>query len=306
MPLRLEDLDYFLAVARHGQVRRAATDLGVSQPAVSKGVHRLERELGFRLFERGSRGMTLTAIARPFHDRTRDLRASLGEAIKEAADLHLGAMGVLRVGVSPLYVRQLFLPACLRLHSQRPAARLKVSINLNDVLLPALRLGDIDLSISALPQELPADLSAVALMSDELRLVVRPGHPLLARGRLRLEDLVQAQWLLPGPDVAARRRIDELFAAAGLPVPQVAVEVSNTTAPLGDLLLHSDLVAVQSEAAIRHRSGEPLVALSIPEVRLTRQIGVLTRQGMALPPLAQRFMELLVDAAPAAPGRERR
>jgi DNA-binding transcriptional LysR family regulator len=63
--------------------------------------------------------MTLTPVAEQFRQRTETLRASLGDAIKEAADLHLGA-GVLRVGVSPLYAQRLFVPACLQLHQQRP------------------------------------------------------------------------------------------------------------------------------------------------------------------------------------------
>src|SRR5687767_6896650 len=80
MALRLDDIDYFLAVARHRQVRRAALDLGLSQPAVTKGIQRLEQELGFPLFTRSRRGMELTAVAEQFHERVRTLRNSLGEA----------------------------------------------------------------------------------------------------------------------------------------------------------------------------------------------------------------------------------
>jgi DNA-binding transcriptional LysR family regulator len=74
-------------------------------------------------------------------------------------------------------------------------------INLNDALLAALRLGDLDLSINALPGVMPDDLQALPLLEDALCLVVRDGHPLLSRPRLRLTDLVDAQWMLPGPDV---------------------------------------------------------------------------------------------------------
>ena len=123
MALRLDDIDYFLAVAQHGQVRRAAAALGLSQPALTKGLQRLEKELGFPLFERGARGMTLTPVAEQFRQRTQTLRASLGDAIKEAADLHLGAMGTLRVGVSPLYADRLFVPAFLQLPLDRVVKR---------------------------------------------------------------------------------------------------------------------------------------------------------------------------------------
>src|SRR5574343_1451799 len=99
MGIQLDDIDYFLAVAEEGQVRKAAQRLGVSQPAVTKGLQRLEKALGFPLFDRSVKGMTPTAVAEQLRLRTCALRGSLREAIKEATDLHLGALGLLRVGV---------------------------------------------------------------------------------------------------------------------------------------------------------------------------------------------------------------
>jgi DNA-binding transcriptional LysR family regulator len=302
MALSLDDIDYFLAVARHRQVRRAALDLGLSQPAVTKGIRRLEQELGFPLFVRSRRGMEITAVAERFHERVRTLRDSLGEAIKEAADLHLGELGVLRVGASPLYAQRLFVPACLRLHRERPAARVNVHVNLNDALLLALRRGDIDLSVNALPAELPPDLAAAPLMSDDLCVVVREGDPLLARRRLRLADLAQARWMLPGPAVAARRAIEGRLADAGLPPARVVVEVNNTAGQLMELLRQSDLVSLMSESMLATPAGAGVVPLAMAEARIRRRIGVLTRAGGRLPPLAERMVEILCERAgpPAA------
>ena len=302
MALRLDDLDYFLAVARHRTVRRAAVELAVSQPALTKGIQRLEAELGFPLFARSRRGMELTAASARFFERLATLRGSLGEAIKEAADLHLGELGTLHVGVSPLYANQLFVPACVRLNQERPAARVSVLIHLNDALLTALRRGDIDLSINALPAELPDDLRALPLMTDDLCLVVREGHPLLARRRLRLKDLAQAQWMLPGLAVAARRAVEGRLAEAGLPPPQVVVEVNNTAAQLLDLVRHSDLVSLMSAAMLSGPAGQGLAALPMAEARFRRQIGIVTRAGSALPPLGQRLVEILAGAAPPGQG----
>lgn len=295
MSLRLEDLDYFLAVARHGQVRRAAADGNVSQPAITKGIQRLEAELGFPLFERSRRGMALTAPAEHFLQRIGSLRANLQDAIKEAADLHLGALGVLRVGVSPLYAQQLFVPACLRLHHERPAARITVDVNLNAALIAALQRGDIDLSLNALPPNLPEALQAQPLMRDDLCMVVRGGHPLLARHRLRLADLAEASWMLPGAQVGARRSVEARLAEAGLPPPRVVVEVGNTTAQLTGLLLGSDLVAVVSESMLGSPARRALVPLPMADARFERHVGVLTRRGARLPPLAERFVQILAE-----------
>ena len=295
MSLRLDDIDYFLAVARHGQVRRAATELGLSQPAITKGLQRLEKELGFPLFERGPRGMSLTAVAEQFRQRTQTLRASLDDAIKEAADLHLGAMGVLRVGVSPLYAQRLFVPACLKLHQQRPAARIKVMIHLIDALMAALRLGDLDLTINSLPAVMPDDIQAYPLMRDDLCMVVRSDHPLLSRRRMRLQDVAGAEWMLPGPDVAGRRNIEGRLAEAGLPPPNIVVEVNNTAGQLSRILQQSDLVSIMSESMLAGTSGVGLTALPMADARFSRAVGIMTLHDRALPPLAQRFVDLLLE-----------
>lgn len=293
MSVRLDDLDYFLAVADAGQVRRAAAQLGVSQPAVTKGIQRLERDLGFELFERGAKGMTLTAVAQHFHQRTRSLRGNLTDAIKEATDLHLGSVGILRAGVSPLYVEQLFAPACLQLHRQRPAARVRVMLNLNDALMSALRQGDLDLAISALPGLMPDELRAEPLFDDNLCIVARTGHPLFNRRRLRLSDLAAADWILPGPAVAARRSLEGRLAEAGLPAPKVAIEVSSSASHLSSMLLHSDLLSLMGESMLASDAGQGLQALPMSDARFSRVIGVLTRKDIEPPPLARRLVEIL-------------
>jgi DNA-binding transcriptional LysR family regulator len=294
MSLSLDDLDYFLAVVQHGQVRAAALALGVSQPALTKGIQRLERELGFALFTRSRRGMALTPVAERFHERTKGLRSGLADAIKEAADLHLGAMGVLRVGVSPLYTQRLFVPACLTLHAQRPAARIQVQFHLNDALLLALRRGDVDLTLNALPASVPVDLQAQALIRDDLCLVVRVGHPLLAKRRLKLSDLADAHWLLPGPSVAARRTVEGRLAQAGLPPPKVAVEVNNSATPLVELIERSDLVSIMSDTLLTPEASTRIQALPLAEARFSREVGILRRKALTPTPLAERFVEILM------------
>lgn len=295
MSISLDDIDYFLAVAEEGQVRKAAQKMGVSQPAITKGLQRLEKALGFELFERSVRGMALTKVAEQFRQRTGALRGVLHDAIKEATDLHLGALGLLRVGVSPLYAQKLFVPAFVQLHRQRPAAMVRASVHLNDELWRLLRQGELDMTISSLPAVVPEDLEVVELMSDDVCMVVRQDHPLLGNRRLKLGDLAAVQWMLPGPGVAARRQVEARLAHAGLPPPRIALEISNTSGQMAHILRDTDLVSIMSESMLAGSTGQGLEVLPLPQARVKRVVGIAMLKQAHQQPLAQRFVQLLTQ-----------
>lgn len=295
--VRIEDLNTFLAVAETSHVGRAAERLGLTQPALTKGIQRLERELGLQLFERTPKGMELTSAGEAFYARAQHVRANLDAAIQEATELALGKLGVVRVGVPPNYAQTFFSDACAELLKQRPAARLRVMSGLNDQLLAALRAGDLDLCIGALSDRNSDDLEQTPLFSDALHVVAREGHPMFDAPRLRLPDLARAGWLLPGSHVYARKRLEARFAEAGLPPPSVVIETNTTIGALSSVLLNSDLLSITGDITLRQLAGR-LRALPVSDAQWPRTIGVSTRRGGYLSPLTKRFVELLREAAP--------
>lgn len=295
--MRLEDLRYFVAVAEEGHVGRAAQRLGVSQPALTKGVQRLEHDLDVQLFERGPKGMALTSVGAVFFDRARHLCLGLDEAVQEVSDLHLGAIGTIRVGVSTLYADRVVAESFAQLLRQRPGAKTRVTISLNDTLLALLRLGDLDLTINALDDAEPDDLHQVPLFEDELCVVLREGHPLLQRPQLRMQDLADAGWALPGPEVLARRRLEARLAEHGMSLPRVVARIDNSVTLVPALLRGSELLGVMSRFSLKTPAGHGLAALPLAAATWPRTIGVVTRRGAYLSPLVVRYIELLQERA---------
>jgi len=295
--MRLEDLRYFVAVAEEGHVGRAAQRLGATQPALTKGIQRLEHSLGLQLFERGPKGMTLTGVGSVFFDRARLLCMGLDEAVQEASDLHLGAIGTIRVGASPIFADRLVGETFAELHRQRPGAKARLTVSLNDTLFALLKLGDLDLSVSALHESPPDELAQRPLFDDDLCVVVREGHPLLTRATLRLEHLADANWALPGPEVLARRRVEDRWARHGMAPPHVVLQLDNSVTLSASVLRASDLLGVMSRFSLRSSAGRGLVPLPIAEAVWPRRIGVVTRRGAYLSPLVFRFIELLEERA---------
>ena len=295
--MRMDDLRYFVAVAEQGHVGRAAQRLGVTQPALTKGVQRLEASMGLQLFERTSRGMVLTTVGSVFFERARHLCMGLDEAVQEAEDMHLGAIGVIRVGVSPPFADSLVGEAFVQLLAQRPGARARVTISLNDTLLHSLRLGDLDISVNALDDVEPEDLHYQVLFDDELCVVLREQHPLLLKSRLSLADLAAQPWALPGSQVLARRRIEARFAEGGLPAPNVVFETDTSMTLVPSMLRRTDLLGLMSRQSLRSSVGRGLVALELQDAFWPRRIGVISRRGAYLSPLVQRYIEVLSERA---------
>ncbi len=296
--MRLEDLDYFLVVARLGHVGRAADGIGVSQPALTKGIRRLEEELKLQLFIRTPKGMELTVPGRAFYQRSMQARRELDDAMQEAGDLHRGSIGLLRVGVTPLLAEPFFNPACVELLAQRPAAKVQVMVSLNDALIPALRQGDLDFAISSLFESATAaEFDREPLFSDKLFVAARPGHPLLDRRKIRFADLAGYQWMLPGPQAASRRWLEAKFEQHGSAPPNVMIESNASVSGLLGILHSTDLLTLVSEITLSAHAGQGLSILPLDDMTWHRQIGVLTRRNSYQSPLTQRLLEILRDHA---------
>jgi DNA-binding transcriptional LysR family regulator len=289
----LRDLDYFLGIAEGASQRRIAALAGVSQPAVAKGLKRLESQLGLTLVQRSRHGAVLTEAGRSFVIRARRLRNEIEAAAQEANDLRARSQGLVRVGSTPALVDPKLTSACLTLMNQRPSTSFRVQIALSDELLTALRRGDLDMMLSGKPDPVPVDLNATPIGENLLGVVAREGHPIFKKRRPHLSDLVRHAWMLPRRGVLSRDWLDAVFAAHDLPRPVTRLEFDPDHDALVSIVLNSDLLSVAGESLHRKLKSKGLVMLEIDAVLWRRPIVALTRVQSQLTPIAERFIEVL-------------
>lgn len=184
--VEFDQLRYFLRVADVANFTRAAEGLGISQPALSRSIQRLEEELGQPVFERQGRSLSLTEAGTLLQARAQQILSMVDDVKAEICDD--GQSGRVRVGAIPT-IAPFFLPEVLRQFSDDfPKATLTVQENTTDALLKSCASGEIDLVILALP--VPAKyLEVEALFEEELLLVLPPDHPLTNKGEIRLKDV---------------------------------------------------------------------------------------------------------------------
>lgn len=306
--LNTRRLQLAVSLARHRHMPSAAHALGVSQPAVSSAIRILETGAGIRLFHRHARGVVLSSEGETF---VLHVRRALNE-LRHVQDDLAAARGVIQgsvaIGALPLG-RALILPSAIaRLSVACPQVRVATDESAYETLVANLRAGDIDLVFGALRQDDPASgLLNEKLMTEELAVIARAGHPLAEARGLTLRQLAGAQWVLPRSNAPARATIDSVFTRQRLKPPQPTVETADLAIIRG-LLLSTDMLAVQSAQQLHYecRSGE-LKILDIALADTRRDIGLIMRAGGTPSPAARVLIDLIREAArglPPAPESE--
>ncbi len=297
MKMEMRDIEYFAAVAGHGNVGRAAEQLGMSQPALSKSLRRLEAAVGTKLVKRTPKGVDLTAVGAALFARARGLRLSLDDIAREAAELGRGEAGHLRIGAAASSALHLVPLACDRLLKVSPKVTFNLVVGDHNTLLSGARNGTLDVIITAVPSPQHVDLVEEKLYDEQYVVYASANHRLAKRQQLMLTDLVQERWAMGTINGSSERRLSQAFADSGLPPPSIAMVTPFLPARY-HLVGTSDLLGFGTRqqmwyAAARFRIAE----LRIQNLALTLHVGVAHRKDAYLPPAALRFIEILKSTA---------
>src|SRR5262245_51122683 len=186
--MQIRDLEYFAVVAEHGNVTRASEALDLSPPALSMSLRRLESSIGAKVVERTPKGVKLTAAGAALLSQVRRLRLTLQDMSREAADLGLGRAGRLRIGLNQVDDEEV-LAACALLLHDAPKLSFEFTGSHNDVMVPRLREGELDLIVNSISPKPYEGTAQELLFEDELVVCASAGHGLAKRRRLTIPDL---------------------------------------------------------------------------------------------------------------------
>jgi DNA-binding transcriptional LysR family regulator len=295
------DFDYVLAVNECGGIGRAAEKIGISQPALTKAIQRVEATIGLPLFERSGLGMKLTQAGLLFLERAKRISLEYEDVLKEMRGIRTGEQGIVRLGYSPSMPSALVLGACRQLLRERPVAKLKLTRRLARELMELLLNGTIDLAVAPVPHERTHEFVVTNLFDDRLFIVADEHHPLLQLKDLVLADLVDEEWLLPSPQFGFRQQIESAFRARRLPEPNLRIEIDFSSTLLFDLIKGTRTLTVAGQDSTQSATGLRPISLLQEELDLRRKIGVMARAGAYLPPLAHRMRAILEEHAAVKP-----
>jgi LysR family transcriptional regulator, regulator for genes of the gallate degradation pathway len=285
----IEQLRSFLAVVETGSISTAAHSLGIKQPALSKSIRRLEKQLGVELFVRKPRGVTPTDYGETLLHFALAMDSNYRSALRRIAALSDARSGELVIGAGGTWLEEQLPLAIARLVTERPAARILVITHSPETMLKQLLDGELDLLLAPLrAADIDRDeLFTEALLVGDLVVMGRIGHPLAARSDVSLRLLAEARWALPR-GAYIRERFDGMFVQQGLEPPTPAVEIVDSPG-LFQIIANTDLLTYVPDLRYNRRS-EGFAKIRSAQATVSRDTGLIWRRDQPLAPLAVELL----------------
>ncbi|HEY0778770.1 MAG TPA: LysR family transcriptional regulator, partial [Gemmatirosa sp.] len=295
MALNLNQLRLFAAAVRHDGVGAAARRLGVSQPAVSRAVAELERDLGVELLERSARGVHPTAAGRELFEHAEAVAAAERAAEEAMAAARGLTRGTLHVGASTTIMTYVLPPLIGAFARAHPAIDLRLSSVHTRVLVPLVRNYEIDVALAEAPVADPRVLVS-RWITDEMVVVAAPTHALAiraaARGPVPPAALDEELLILREPESGTRELVLRGLTAGGV-VPARTMAVDGTEV-IKRLVAEGVGIAVVSRATVVEQLAlGQLTVVPVRGLHLTRPFNRLSMARRRPSAAARAFLELL-------------
>lgn len=290
--MKLHHFEEVVAIAERGSMRAAARHLQIAQPALTRGLALLERELGAPLFERRARGVVATPLGEAFVARARSILTEIRRTREEVEQLRGAGTGTVTVGLSIAAHLALLPPSLRPFRTRYPDIRLHIIEGFYPTLEERLRDGTVDFYIGPDGGAQPVpQLSREVLFHNRRIVLCRAGHPLAAATSLR--ELVGQDWVTTSITADASDEINAFFARHGLPPPRLAVR-SQSALTLLTCLANSDLLAmVPAQWEHFEMTGKALTTIKVGEELTAPPLVLIQRADLPLTPAALHLLDLM-------------
>lgn len=307
--LRFRDLQVFFVVVESGSMAKAASKLGLTQPAVSDIIAGLEQMFGVRLFDRNARGVVATIYGQALLKRGRAAFDELRQGIKDMGFLSDPNAGELKIGC-PASIMGGTLSLAVE-HFSRKYPR--VVLQFDEVTspgtdFPSLRERTHDLVVARIARPLAdeEDLDIEILFQDPLLIAADVNSPWARRRKIDPAELVDEPWILTAPDTSVYVSVAEAFRARGIAVPKVSIVALSGLLRMF-LVSRGPFVTAIPRSLLEFNTVK--LSLKILPVDLHipgYPVAILTLKNRVLNPLAGLFIEHIREIARSIASKEGR
>jgi DNA-binding transcriptional LysR family regulator len=294
--LKLSHLRLMAELRSTGNLTAAAERLGMTQPAASRMLSRIEEVMGHPIHDRVGRALCLTQAGEVLARRAERIVLELVDAARDVTEAAEGATGNIRVGSVTGPALSQLLPAVRLMRQHYPDVSVEVVVGTSDVLSEQVLGGRLDFALGRVPAALHAQFQIEMIGEEPLGLLVRHGHPLVRKREISITDLLALDWVMSEDETLLARTVNRWLANTGNRPPRRWVSTSSFLFTLA-LLKDSDAIAPLARPVIDNFTsgrGMPFVPVPFDMGIAVEAYGLFRRNGSALPPASERLARLIL------------
>lgn len=285
----LLQLHYFRVVARTEHITKAAEELSIAQPSLSKTIRRLENELGVSLFDRQGRSIQLNRFGKAFLEHIDTVFYALERGQRKVRDMAGLAYGEVSLVTASIY----WLPDLLhRFHLLYPSVRFQLSQCALSEMPQRLESGACDFCFLSVPLH-KSGIQWRTLLTEEILLTVPPGHRLAKRETIPLREVAQEAMVIEKVGSGLRDLVDQFCQQAGF-TPRVAYEIDEPAA-LYEFVKAQLAVAFVPALMKKQVDEQSLLSLRLTDPICQRTFGIAWHQGHYLSEAARTFQQFVLE-----------
>ncbi|MEV8468904.1 LysR family transcriptional regulator [Fluviibacterium sp. DFM31] len=287
--METQHIRFVREVAARGNISSAARELGLTQPALTKIISRVEDLVGAQLFDRGPRGVSLTPLGQLFLERMERVEREMHNLSSDIRARQQGITGTVSIAAGQFWLGRILPKVVTELHRKAPGIHLRIKTGTREELLHFLRSGQVDMMLGRITRDMPEDLIGEELAELRMMLIARANHPLAQKDTsVTHENLRHYGCILPPRDDPSIRYA---FTSFGLEPPPARVEAVSRQF-IDRLLVSSDLLTVVP--AIKGRDiGPELTRLRADWLTWASSAGIMLVRDRSLLPCCHVFLDVL-------------
>jgi LysR family nitrogen assimilation transcriptional regulator len=289
----LKQLNYFLCLAREGNMTRAARQLNIVQPALSMQIAKLEKTFGKQLFDRAAHGVSLTPAGETLVRLAGTITKEVDRAREEMARLDGKISGHVRIGMIASAAQSTLAASSAKIAARYPEIQLRICEGYTDTLIDWVVSGELDVAIINMPQrKLP--LTARHILDEEMMLARGTGNKMPLSKTVSFKRLEGLDLIIPSRRHGLRMILDNAAAAAGIILkPRLEID---TLSAVCEIVAATELVTVLPGIALNPLlSAGRIRAQVISRPTISRSVSWVTNPRRIVSGAAAAVVEIISD-----------
>ncbi|RXI45017.1 hypothetical protein CRU99_04335 [Malaciobacter mytili] len=292
MKITIDDLEAFIAVADYESFNQAANKIGITQPALSRRIKKLEDTLGAKLLDRTTRKISVSIVGEEFITEARRMIEEFSKSIDDVQELIKTRTGSISLTTNMTIANSILPNIVYQFKKKNPNIRLRISQDSSPEAIKKVLRRECEFAIAQYSQDDP-NIEFEPLINDSFEMICNKNHPLAKKKKIQWKDFESHNFLKLGSN---SRTINILKNELGDKINYLNgdIEVDHFSALIGLVEKNLGVSAIPSLAKFK-RPENDIITRPIDNPKVSRMLGIITYKGRSLSPASKIFCDLIKE-----------